>query len=77
MEADFTVKNDGDKDIKDLEIKCRHYAKSGTEIDSNTRTIYDVVKAHSVKKFKKVNMGFIHSQAAQSSCGITDLGVIP
>jgi hypothetical protein len=77
MEADFTVKNDSDHDIKDIEIKCRHFAKSGTEIDSNSRTIYDVVKAHSTKKFRKFNMGFIHTQAAQSSCAITDLSVAP
>jgi len=75
MEADFTVKNDSDYDVKDLEIKCIHHAKSGTEIDSNTRTIYDVVKKHSTKKFHKFSMGFIHSQAASSSCGIENLSL--
>jgi hypothetical protein len=75
MEADFTVKNDSDYDVKDLEIKCIHHAKSGTEIDSNTRTIYDVVKKHSTKKFHKFSMGFIHSQAASSSCGIENLNL--
>lgn len=75
MEANFTVKNDSDYDVKDLEIKCRHFANSGTEIDSNTRTIYEVVKAHSTRKFNKFNMGFIHSQAASSSCGIHDLSL--
>src|SRR6266481_4898064 len=43
MEADFTIKNNSNYNIKDLEIRCRHSAKSGTEIDSNTRTIYDVI----------------------------------
>jgi archaellin len=73
MEADFTVKNDSNYDIKDLEITCHHFAKSGTEIDRNTRTIYDVVKAHSTKKFQKFNMGLIHTQAEQSSCAVTNL----
>jgi len=77
MEADFTVKNGSNFDIKDLEITCHHFAKSGTQIDSNTRTVYDVVKAHSTKKFMKFNMGFIHSQAAQSSCAVTDLSIVP
>jgi len=77
MEANFTVKNDSNYDIKDLEISCHHYAASGTQIDSNTRTIYDIVKAHSTKKFMKFNMGFIHSQATKSSCSITDLSVAP
>jgi hypothetical protein len=77
MEADFTVKNGSNYDIKDLEITCHHFAKSGTQIDSNTRTIYDVVKAHSTKKFPKFNMGLIHSQAAQSSCAVTNLSIVP
>ena len=76
LEADFTIKNSSDKDTKDFEIHCVHYAQSGTEIDSNTRTIYDVVRAHSTKKFPNFDMGFIHTQAVKSACGITDLTVI-
>jgi hypothetical protein len=75
MEANFTIENQSKYDIKDLEIKCTHFAKSGTVIDSNTRTIYDIVKAKSKKKFDKFNMGFIHSQANSSICEITDLKV--
>lgn len=76
MTAYFTVKNDSGYDIKDLEIKCVHYGRSGTAIDSNTRTIYDVVSARSTKNFPHFNMGFIHSQAVQSGCGITDLAFV-
>lgn len=75
MEATFTIKNDSNFDLKDFEIKCEHFSKSGTSIDSNNRTIYDVVKAHSRKKFPNFNMGFIHSQAATTSCGIRDFGI--
>ena len=77
MEATFIVKNNSVYNVKDLEITCRHFAKSGTEIDSNTRTIFDVVKAHSTKKFPNFNMGFIHSQAEQSACKITELSIAP
>ena len=73
MMANFVVHNNSDYTIKDFEIECVHYAKSGTRIDSNTRTIFDVVKPHSKKGFPGFNMGFIHSQASSSSCSITDL----
>jgi hypothetical protein len=76
MIADFVIKNNSAYSFKDFEIKCSHYAKSGTLIDSNDRTVYDIVSAHSVKKLPEFNMGFIHSQAATSSCEITDLTVI-
>lgn len=72
MMANFVINNLSDKDIKDITITCTHNAKSGTKIDDNTRTIYDVVKAHSKKQVNKFNMGFIHSQANSSSCRITD-----
>lgn len=75
MIANFVVKNDSNYNIKDLEITCNHFAKSGTRIDSNTRTIYDIVKAHSTRRFTKFNMGFIHTQAAKSECSITDLAI--
>jgi hypothetical protein len=73
VEANFTIDNQSKYNIKDLEIKCTHFAKSGTAIDSNTRTIYDIVKAHGKKRIERFNMGFIHTQAQSSSCVIADL----
>ena len=54
---------------------CTHSAPSGTEIDSNTRTIYELVPAGSKKVVKDFNMGFIHSQAASTYCQIVDYAV--
>ena len=73
MEANFTVTNNSQYQIKDIEITCTHYAKSGTRIDSNERTIYAVVPPKRKKTFEKFNMGFIHSQAEKTACVITDL----
>jgi uncharacterized OB-fold protein len=77
MHADFTIKNESNYNIKDFEITCRHFSRSGTQIDSNTRTIYDIVKAHSQKQFNDFDMGFIHSQVNTSTCTITDLKIAP
>ena len=76
MEANFTVKNNSNYNIKDLKIKCIHTAASGTKIDSNTRTIYQRVDAKKSKKFTRFNMGFINSQVKSSSCSIIDLMII-
>jgi len=75
MEASFKIKNDSKYTIKDIEIECDHYSKSGTKIDSNTRTIYDIVKPNSTRRFSKFNMGFIHSQVDTSRCGIIDFKI--
>jgi hypothetical protein len=72
MLVDFVFKNDNDFPVKDLTVECIHSAPSGTKIDENTRTIYEIVPAHGSKRIPKFNMGFIHSQAERSSCHITD-----
>lgn len=68
MEADFRVKNNSDHSIKDIEIQCNHYAKSGTKVDSNSRTMYDVIGPNSIQSYQDFNMGFIHDQANTTSC---------
>jgi len=73
MMANFTIKNDSPYDIKDIKLRCRHSAPSGTEIDENTRTVYEIVKSHSTRSFRDINMGFIASQVARSGCTILDL----
>lgn len=73
MLADFTVTNDGARGIKDFTIRCIHSAKSGTEIDRNTKVIYDVVPAKTTKKIRDVNMGLINSQAQSSRCSVINL----
>jgi hypothetical protein len=76
MLADFSIKNASSRSIKDVEIKCRHFAASGTQIDSNTRTIYELIKPNSTKRIPNMNMGFIHSQAKSSSCAVQDFVIV-
>jgi hypothetical protein len=73
IKATFTIKNPTDRGYKDFEITCEHYSPSGTKIDSNVRTIYEIVKPKGKKSIRGFDMGFIHSQAKKSSCSITDL----
>ena len=73
MIADFTIANPTDHTVKDLEITCTHFAKSGTQIDSNKRTIFDTLPANSKKVFEDFNMGFIHNQVESSDCICTNL----
>lgn len=75
MMATFRVKNGYTRAVKDLEFTCVHSAPSGTEIDRNVHTVYEVIKAGKTRRLPETNMGFIHSQASSSSCTITDLVV--
>jgi len=76
MLVDVTFENKGKRDVKDIELKCTHYSNSDTKIDSNTKTIYEVVAAGKSRQIKKFSMGFIHTQAAKTNCEISDLVVM-
>lgn len=73
MHANFTIKNAGKQPVKDFKIECDHAGKSGTKIDSNTRTIYETLKPGESRTWTRFNMGFIHSQAERSGCAIVDV----
>jgi hypothetical protein len=71
----FSFQNDSDFDVKDVKVICEHDASSGTTIDRNTRTIYELFKARSTRTIDNFSMGFVHSQAARSGCAIVDFVV--
>ena len=70
MEADFAIQNNNAVDVKDVQIKCVHFAKSGTQMDSNERTIFEIIRSGERKVYPDFNMGFIHTQAVESNCRI-------
>lgn len=67
----LTVRNDAPFAIKDFVVKCIHQGPSGTDMDSNTRKVYEIVPAGESKTVRDINMGFIHSQATTSRCEIS------
>ena len=75
MAADFTVRNTGSVAIKDIEIECVHFGPSGTKIDSNKRTIFEIVEAGKTRVFKNFDMGFIHSQVETTRCIIKNISI--
>lgn len=65
------IRNDAPFAIKDLVLRCVHQGNSGTDMDRNTRTIFEIVPANDEKTIRGINMGFISSQAVTSECEIT------
>jgi hypothetical protein len=53
--------------VKDLKIQCVSNATSGTVIDTNKRTFYQVVEAAKTLKFSDFNMGSINFQVKSTS----------
>jgi hypothetical protein len=72
MEASFSITNQNRYPVKDLVVKCIHFAPSGSAIDSNTRTVYQRIPVGQTILVHELNMGFIHTQATRSYCSVTD-----
>lgn len=70
MLLNLSIRNNQDYPVKDIVIRCTHYAPSGTQIDENTRTLYERISAHGTISEYKFNMGFVHSQADRSRCRV-------
>ena len=68
---DAKIGNPTKKPIKDMNIHCYFYSKSGTLLGRQYKTIYDIVPANSKKTFKHFRMGFIHSQTNSIECSLT------
>jgi hypothetical protein len=65
--CNFKIRNDSDIPAKDVVIKCTGTARSGTEIDTNIRTIYETIEPHSVRTFNRFSMGMVDPQVSRES----------
>jgi ribosomal protein L40E len=73
MLISLKFKNEGARDVKDIEVQCDSSSNSGTKIDTNKKTVFELVKAGKSVTIREFNMGFINNQAAATSCRVTDL----
>lgn len=71
MVADFLITNYNRFPIKDITISCSHYGNSGTRLDTNEITIYEIFYAKRRKRVLNSNVGFIHPQTTKTTCKIT------
>lgn len=71
MKATFVIYNDNRFPVKDVTVTCTHTANSGSKIDRNTRTLYELVEARGYFSVVDMNMGFIHSAVTSSTCQVT------
>jgi hypothetical protein len=70
MTLSVTIRNDHDYPVKDFNIRCVHFGKSGTRLGSNRITVYDQIAAHSTIIRNQIHVGIFDPQTFKSSCDI-------
>ena len=72
---DFTMRNYGLSHLKDFVIECDIKGPSGTVMDQNRITLYQMIEAGTTRTFRKVNMGLVNSQSTNASCRINSASI--
>ncbi|MDA9434696.1 hypothetical protein [Bradyrhizobium sp. CCBAU 51627] len=66
----FTVRNDNDYAVKDIEIVCAFTRRDGSHLTDRSRVLTDTVGMKSRKTFARVPVGFVNVNADQATCSL-------
>ena len=66
--ADINIYNGNKTAVGDIKFTCNGFSRTGTRIDSNTRTIYEYVEPFNYKTIKGYNIGYVHSDVSYFKC---------
>ena len=66
----FTLRNDNDYAVKDLEIVCAFTRRDGSHLTDRNRVVADTVTMKSRKTFARIPVGFINVNADQAKCSL-------
>ncbi|WP_342740485.1 hypothetical protein [Bradyrhizobium sp. B117] len=66
----FTLRNDNDYAVKDIEIVCAFARRDGSHLTDRTRVLAEPVSMKSRKTFARVSVGFVNVNADQAKCSL-------
>jgi hypothetical protein len=64
----FTLRNDNDYAVKDVEILCSFTRRDGSHLTDRRRVLPETVNMKSRKTFARVPIGFVNVNASQANC---------
>ncbi|MDH2406311.1 hypothetical protein QCM77_41520 [Bradyrhizobium sp. SSUT18] len=64
----FTLRNDNDYAVKDVEIVCAFARRDGSHLTDRSRVLADPVSMKSRKTFARIPVGFVNVNADQAKC---------
>lgn len=66
----FTLRNDNDYAVKDVEIVCAFARRDGSHLTDRSRVLADPVSMRSRKTFARIPVGFVNVNADQAKCSL-------
>ncbi len=71
--AAFSIDNNSNHNIKNIEILCTLMDNAGTEQGREKWVIYDTIKAHANGIFSSTSKKYVSNRASASQCQIVDM----
>jgi len=68
--ANFTLKNESNGEITDVEIRCSYYSPTNALLGQHKKVLYIKVPKNGVKEVTGFKMGIAPSQASSSRCEV-------
>jgi len=66
----FTLRNDNDYAVKDVEIVCTFARRDGSHLTDRSRVLADPVGMKSRKTYARIPVGFVNVNADQAKCSL-------
>ena len=66
----FTLRNNNDYAVKDIEIACAFNRRDGSHLTDRTRVIRDTVNMKSRKTFARMHIGYVNINASRAKCSL-------
>src|SRR3981189_2938816 len=66
----FTLRNDNDYAVKDIEIFCSFARRDGSHLTDRRRVIRATVNMKSRRTFARMHIGFVNINANQAKCSL-------
>jgi hypothetical protein len=66
----FTVRNNNDYAIRDVEISCAFARRDGGHLTDRTRLVPGIIETRSRKTFAHVHIGFVNPNANRAKCAL-------
>ncbi|MBR1132586.1 hypothetical protein [Bradyrhizobium iriomotense] len=66
----FTLRNDNDYAVRDVEIICAFVRRDGTPLTARSRVLPDTVSMKSRKTFARIPIGYVNVNADQAKCSL-------
>jgi hypothetical protein len=73
MQANLTIKSALPFALKQVEVACAQFARTGVEVESSRRTIAELVPAHGSLQVAALNLGPVNPDAGSSGCWIVSV----